>query len=116
MRRIVGQAERKRMRGCAKSRGAPAHGQVRETSPDLATLLPRGASTRKGKMSESFYTRSAEFYNLIHAGKAYADEAAAVHAHIQAHLRSGGNALLDVACGTGNHAAHLRQHYRVDGL
>lgn len=67
-------------------------------------------------MSESFYTRSAELYNVIHAGKPYADEAAAVHAHIRAHLRSGGNALLDVACGTGNHAFHLREHYRVDGL
>ena len=67
-------------------------------------------------MSESFYTRSAEFYNVIHAGKPYADEAATVHAHIQAHLRFGGSALLDVACGTGNHAAHLREHYRVEGL
>ena len=67
-------------------------------------------------MSESFYTRSAELYNVIHAGKPYADEAAAVHARIQAHLRSEGDALLDVACGTGNHAAHLRQHYRVEGL
>jgi SAM-dependent methyltransferase len=67
-------------------------------------------------MRESFYTRSAEFYNVLHAGKPYADEAAAVHAHIRAHLRSGGNALLDVGCGTGNHAAHLREHYQVDGL
>jgi SAM-dependent methyltransferase len=67
-------------------------------------------------MSESFYTRSAELYNVIQAGKPYADEAATVHARIQAHLRSGGRALLDVACGTGNHAAHLRQHYRVEGL
>lgn len=67
-------------------------------------------------MSESFYTRSAEFYDVIHAGKAYADEAAAVHARIQAHLRSDGNALLDVGCGTGNHLAHLRAHYRAQGL
>ncbi|HEX6373563.1 MAG TPA: class I SAM-dependent methyltransferase [Longimicrobium sp.] len=67
-------------------------------------------------MSESFYTRSAEFYDVIHAGKPYADEAATVHAHIQAHLRSGGSALLDVGCGTGSHAAHLREHYRVTGL
>ena len=67
-------------------------------------------------MSESFYTRSAAFYDVLYAGKAYVDEAAAVHARIQAHLRSGGNALLDVACGTGNHAAHLREHYQVDGL
>lgn len=67
-------------------------------------------------MSESFYARSADFYDLVYAGKPYADEAAAVHARIQAHLRSGGDALLDVGCGTGSHAAHLRAHYRVTGL
>jgi SAM-dependent methyltransferase len=67
-------------------------------------------------MSESFYARSADFYDLVYGGKPYADEAAAVHARIQAHLRSGGDALLDVGCGTGSHAAHLRGHYRVDGL
>lgn len=67
-------------------------------------------------MSESFYARSAEFYDLAYAGKPYADEAAAVHARIQAHLRTDGNALLDVGCGTGGHLAHLRAHYRVDGL
>lgn len=67
-------------------------------------------------MSESFYTRSAAFYDAIYAGKPYADEAAAVHARIQAHLRSRGDALLDVGCGTGSHAAHLRAHYRVEGL
>lgn len=67
-------------------------------------------------MSESFYARSAEFYDLVYAGKPYADEAADVHARIQAHLRSGGSALLDVGCGTGNHAAHLRAHYQVDGV
>jgi SAM-dependent methyltransferase len=67
-------------------------------------------------MSESFYTRSAAFYDAIHTGKAYADEAAAVHARIQAHLRSGGNALLDVGCGTGRHLAHLHEHYTAEGL
>ncbi len=67
-------------------------------------------------MSESFYTRSAAFYDAIHSGKAYGNEAAQVHARIQAHLRSDGHALLDVGCGTGNHAAHLRAHYRVEGV
>lgn len=67
-------------------------------------------------MNESAYARSADFYDLVYAGKPYADEAAAVHARIQAHLRSGGNALLDVGCGPGGHLAHLRAHYRAQGL
>ena len=67
-------------------------------------------------MTESFYARSADFYDLVYAGKPYADEAAAVHARIQTYGRSGGNTLLDVGCGTGNHLAHLRAHYRVEGV
>jgi SAM-dependent methyltransferase len=39
-----------------------------------------------------------------------------VNEAIQAHLRSGGNALLDVGCGSGNHLAHLRRHYHCDGV
>lgn len=67
-------------------------------------------------MSESFYTRSAAFYDAIHGYKPYAGEAQYVHERIQAHLRTGGNALLDVGCGTGAHDVHLQAHYRVEGL
>ena len=67
-------------------------------------------------MSESAYARSAAFYDLIYGQKPYEGEANWVHGRIQAHLRSGGNALLDVGCGTGGHLAHLRGHYRCDGL
>jgi SAM-dependent methyltransferase len=67
-------------------------------------------------MSDSAYARSADFYDLVYDGKPYADEAAAVHARIAAHLRSGGNTLLDVGCGSGGHVGHLREHYRVTGL
>ncbi|HEU4882181.1 MAG TPA: class I SAM-dependent methyltransferase [Longimicrobium sp.] len=67
-------------------------------------------------MSESAYARSAGFYDQIYGQKPYADEAARVHQAIQAHLRSGGNALLDVGCGSGNHLAHLGRHYRCDGV
>ena len=67
-------------------------------------------------MTESAYTRSAAFYDLIYGGKPYEEEAERVHGLIQAHLRSGGDALLDVGCGSGNHLAHLRRHYRCDGM
>ncbi|HEX5871028.1 MAG TPA: class I SAM-dependent methyltransferase [Longimicrobium sp.] len=66
--------------------------------------------------TESSYARSAAFYDLIYGEKPYEGEAEWVHGRIQAHLRSGGNALLDVGCGSGNHLAHLRRHYRCDGL
>jgi SAM-dependent methyltransferase len=67
-------------------------------------------------MSESAYARSAELYDLIYGGKPYEREADFLHGRIQTHLRSGGDALLDVGCGPGNHLAHLRRHYRCDGL
>jgi SAM-dependent methyltransferase len=67
-------------------------------------------------MSENFYARAAELYDLVYAGKPYAEEAATVHARIAAHLRSAGDTLLDVGCGTGGHVGHLREHYRVSGL
>lgn len=67
-------------------------------------------------MTESAYARSAAFYDLIYGGKPYQEEADRVHALIQAHLRSDGSALLDVGCGSGNHLAHLRRHYRCDGV
>ncbi|HEX6371539.1 MAG TPA: class I SAM-dependent methyltransferase [Longimicrobium sp.] len=67
-------------------------------------------------MNESAYARSAEFYDLIYGQKPYEGEAEWVHGIIQAHLRSGGSTLLDVGCGSGNHLAHLRRHYRCDGV
>lgn len=64
------------------------------------------------------FTPSAHLYDTIYLGrgKNYAGEAESVHQHIQARLRSGGNSLLDVACGTGLHTSYLREHYQVEGL
>lgn len=64
------------------------------------------------------FSKSARFYNAIYAAadKDYQKEAEKVHQIIQREKRSPGNALLEVACGTGLHASLLTEHYRVEGL
>ncbi|NOZ29640.1 MAG: class I SAM-dependent methyltransferase [Chloroflexi bacterium] len=62
------------------------------------------------------YARSARFYDALYAWKDYRREAEKLHRWIQQYKRSPGNALLDVACGTGKHLVHLREHYEVEGL
>jgi len=62
------------------------------------------------------FTRSARFYDALYAWKDYAGEAKKLHELIQRHKRCPGNTLLDVACGTGKHLVHLREHYEVEGL
>ncbi|MGI9149662.1 MAG: class I SAM-dependent DNA methyltransferase [Chloroflexota bacterium] len=62
------------------------------------------------------FTKSAAFYDAIYAAKDYAGEAARVDALIQAHGRTSGKTLLDVACGTGGHLAYLKHHYVSEGL
>ncbi len=62
------------------------------------------------------YKKSAAYYDAIYHWKDYAAESNRLHAFIRQYKRSAGNTLLDVACGTGAHLAHLREHYRVMGL
>jgi len=62
------------------------------------------------------FTKSARFYDAMYSFKDYGKEAAMVHEAIQAHMRSTGNSLLDVACGTGKHASELDRWYDVWGL
>jgi len=57
------------------------------------------------------FINSATLYDIIYGYKDYATEAAKVHDLLATRLRSGGRALLDVGCGTGTHAQHLRAHY-----
>lgn len=62
------------------------------------------------------FAYSAPFYDAIYSFKDYAGEAGQVHALIGQHCRSGGRALLDVACGTGKHLVYLREWYQAEGL
>lgn len=64
------------------------------------------------------FSKSAEYYDAIYASmdKDYSTEANKAHQFIQKYKRSGGNTLLDVACGTGTHAEYFNKYYEVAGL
>jgi ubiquinone/menaquinone biosynthesis C-methylase UbiE len=64
------------------------------------------------------YSQSAKYYDAIYAamGKDYAAEAQRIAEIVNERCRSGGNALLDVACGTGKHVEHLRERFACEGL
>jgi SAM-dependent methyltransferase len=62
------------------------------------------------------YTKSEQFYDAVYHFKKYEREVVRVRDFIKTHKRSDGNALLDVACGTGGHIAYLREDFAVEGL
>jgi len=64
------------------------------------------------------YEEFAQYYDAIYRaqGKDYEKECWRLHLLIQRHKQSPGNALLDVACGTGGHLEHLQHLYSVEGL
>ena len=61
------------------------------------------------------FADTAEYYDLIYSFKDYADEAARITACIEAE-HPHATSVLDVACGTGEHAKHLSQRFAVDGV
>ena len=58
---------------------------------------------------------SAELYDAIYSFKNYARECDRLHNLINA-LVPGTRTILDVACGTGEHAKFLKEHYAIDGV
>lgn len=64
------------------------------------------------------YTQSAKYYDALYnsLGKDYAKESAAIAEIIRHRCRSGGNALLDVGCGTGRHIERWRETFACEGL
>ena len=61
------------------------------------------------------YDKSAPWYDKIYSFKDYAAEAARLRTLVE-QRRPGARRLLDVACGTGEHLRHLRQHFDVVGI
>lgn len=62
------------------------------------------------------YAESAELYDTLYRWKDYAAEALTLRELIEANARRPVQTLLDVACGTGAHLAHLAQDYQCIGL
>ena len=64
------------------------------------------------------FTLSAHLYDKIYLtrGKDYEADAQSVHELVKANLKSGGNTLLDVACGTGIHLNYLKNYFDCEGL
>jgi SAM-dependent methyltransferase len=64
------------------------------------------------------YTQSAKYYDALYRalGKDYGDEAARIKQIASERCRSGGNALLDVGCGTGRHIEALGDQFECEGL
>lgn len=62
------------------------------------------------------FTKTAKFYDAIYSFKDYPKEAQRIHEVIESHLKSGGNDLVDVACGTGKHLFEFTKWFNVYGV
>jgi ubiquinone/menaquinone biosynthesis C-methylase UbiE len=62
------------------------------------------------------YDVTARFYDKIYAFKDFRAEAERLVGFIRGLRPEAGGRLLDVACGTGSHLVHLREHFEVEGL
>jgi ubiquinone/menaquinone biosynthesis C-methylase UbiE len=58
----------------------------------------------------------AKYYDRVYSFKDYLDEAVRVQNLTMKYLESGGNTLLDVACGTGLHLKHLKDDFSCMGV
>ncbi|MGA2409003.1 MAG: class I SAM-dependent methyltransferase [Candidatus Binataceae bacterium] len=65
-------------------------------------------------MATGTFIESAELYDAIYGFKHYASEAERLRALINSSV-PGARTILDVACGTGEHARFLKAHYAIDG-
>ncbi len=62
------------------------------------------------------YTDSAIYYDLIYHNKDYEGECHTLRKRIAQHMVRSAVTLLDVACGTGQHIAHLQKAFHCTGL
>jgi ubiquinone/menaquinone biosynthesis C-methylase UbiE len=66
--------------------------------------------------NQMLYRELGKYYDLIYSFKDYKREASQIKKIIARHKKSGGNELLDVACGTGEHLKFLKGSFRCMGV
>ncbi len=62
------------------------------------------------------HNQLAKYYDRVYSYRDYLDEAVRIQNLIIKYLESGGNSLLDVACGTGLHLKHLKDDFACTGV
>jgi ubiquinone/menaquinone biosynthesis C-methylase UbiE len=65
---------------------------------------------------QMLHTKLAKYYDRVYSFKDYLDEAIRLQNLIIKYSESGGNSLLDVACGTGLHLKHLKDDFSCTGV
>ena len=65
---------------------------------------------------QELYRKFARYYDLIYQWMDYKSESEFITKVVSELKRSQGTDLLDVACGTGNHAQYLQESFKVTGL
>jgi ubiquinone/menaquinone biosynthesis C-methylase UbiE len=65
---------------------------------------------------ELMYNKFAKYYDKIYSELEYDKDVEFLEWLIQTHKKTDGNRLLDVACGTGNHAQYLANKFSVLGI
>jgi ubiquinone/menaquinone biosynthesis C-methylase UbiE len=66
--------------------------------------------------NQLLHNQMAKYYDKVYSFKNYLDEAVRMQNLIMKYLESGGNSLLDVACGTGLHLKHLKDDFSCTGV
>lgn len=62
------------------------------------------------------HNKLAKYYDRVYSFKDYLDEAVRIQNLIIKYLETGGNTLLDIACGTGLHLKHLKDDFSCTGV
>jgi len=65
---------------------------------------------------QMLHNQLAKYYDRVYSFKDYLDEAVRLQNLIIKYLESGGNSVLDVACGTGRHLKHLKDDFSCTGV